>query len=107
MHRKAGAIGHIGGASSICETLAALYFDIMHVDPENPDMEDRDRLVLSKGHAGPALYSALALKGYFPIAELDTLNRPQHPSPQPLRQKADQRHRHDHGDPWDRAFPRR
>ena len=68
--------GHIGGASSICETLAALYFDIMHVDPENPDMEDRDRLVLSKGHAGPALYSALALKGYFPIAELDTLNRP-------------------------------
>ena len=68
--------GHIGGASSICEVLAALYFDIMNVDPEDPLMEDRDRLVLSKGHAGPALYAALALKGFFPVEELDTLNRP-------------------------------
>ena len=68
--------GHIGGALSICEVLAALYFDVMKVDPKNPKMEDRDRLVLSKGHGGPALYSALALKGFIPLEELDTLNRP-------------------------------
>ena len=50
-------VGHIGGAVSICEVLAALYFDVMNVDPENPKMENRDRFVLSKGHAGPAVYA--------------------------------------------------
>lgn len=69
-------VGHLGGAVSLCEVLAALYFDIMNLDPEDPRMPGRDRLVLSKGHAGPALYAALALKGYLPLAELDTLNRP-------------------------------
>ncbi len=69
-------VGHIGGCLSLCETLAALYFDIMKVDPKNPKWAERDRLVLSKGHGGPALYAALALKGYIPIALLDTLNRP-------------------------------
>lgn len=69
-------VGHIGGAVSICEVLAALYFDIMNIDPKNPKMEDRDRFVLSKGHAGPAVYATLALKGYLPMEELDTLNRP-------------------------------
>ena len=69
-------VGHIGGSLSLCEILAALYFDVMNIDPENPKMEERDRLVLSKGHGGPALYAALALRGYMDVKELDTLNRP-------------------------------
>lgn len=69
-------VGHIGGSLSLCELLAVLYFDAMHIDPENPDWDERDRFVLSKGHGGPALYAALALKGYFPKSELSTLNRP-------------------------------
>lgn len=68
--------GHVGGAMSIIDTLAVLYGAAMNIDPNNPGWEDRDWLVCSKGHAGPALYSALALKGYFPIEELETLNRP-------------------------------
>jgi transketolase len=68
-------VGHIGGALSIVELLAALYYKEMRVDPASPRMEDRDRLVLSKGHAGPALYSALALKGFFPVEWLHTLNK--------------------------------
>ena len=69
-------VGHIGGSLSICEVLSALYFRLMKIDPQNPGWPERDRLVLSKGHGGPALYAALALKGYFPIELLDTLNRP-------------------------------
>ena len=69
-------VGHIGGCLSICDLLSVLYFDIMNIDPENPKDEERDRFVLSKGHGGPALYSALALKGYFDKSLLDTLNRP-------------------------------
>ena len=61
---------------SIVEILAVLYDKHMQIDPKNPKMEGRDRLVLSKGHAGPALYAALALKGYFPLEELLTLNAP-------------------------------
>lgn len=68
--------GHIGGALSICDVLSVLYFDVMNIDPKDSKMESRDRLVLSKGHGGPALYSALALKGFIPMEELDTLNRP-------------------------------
>jgi len=68
-------IGHIGGALSIVELLALLYSQEMKVDPSNPLWEDRDMLVLSKGHAGPALYATLALKGFFPLSELDTLNQ--------------------------------
>lgn len=67
--------GHIGGAMSIADVLAVLYGGVMAVDPANPLWEERDRLVLSKGHSGPALYAALALKGYFPLSELKTLNR--------------------------------
>lgn len=67
--------GHIGGAMSICDLLALLYFEEMNADPERPDKEDRDRLVVSKGHAGPAVYASLALKGYFPMEMLSTLNR--------------------------------
>lgn len=69
-------MGHIGGALSICEVLSTLYFEVMNVDSKDSKMEVRDRLVLSKGHGGPALYSALALKGFIPVEELDTLNRP-------------------------------
>ena len=69
-------VGHVGGALSICDVLAVLYSGAMHVDPANPKMEGRDRLVLSKGHAGPALYAALANEGFFPLDELSTLNKP-------------------------------
>ena len=58
--------GHPGGSLSSVEILTALYFAIMRIDPERPDWEDRDRFVLSKGHVSPALYAALALRGYFP-----------------------------------------
>ncbi len=67
--------GHVGGSLSIVDVLAVLYSKYMHVDPHNPRMEDRDKLVLSKGHAGPALYATLALKGFFPVEWLDTLNK--------------------------------
>ena len=67
--------GHIGGAMSIVEVLTYLYYDQMRIDPENPCWEDRDRLVLSKGHSGPSLYATLAKKGFFPLAWLKTLNK--------------------------------
>lgn len=68
--------GHIGGSLSITDLLSVLYNKQMKIDPKNPRWEDRDWLVLSKGHCGPALYAALALKGYFPIEQLATLNAP-------------------------------
>lgn len=67
--------GHPGGSLSIAEILAYLYRVEMNVDPENPKMADRDRLVLSKGHAAPALYSALANAGFFPVDDLKTLRK--------------------------------
>ena len=66
--------GHFGGSLSVVETLAVLYGAVMKIDPKNPNWEGRDYMVLSKGHAGPALYAALAIKGYFPKEELMTLN---------------------------------
>lgn len=66
--------GHIGGALSVVDILATLYYRIMKVDPNNPRWEGRDRLVLSKGHAAPALYVALAYRGFFPTSWLRTLN---------------------------------
>ncbi|MDD6199941.1 MAG: transketolase [Firmicutes bacterium] len=68
--------GHLGGAMSISDVLAVLYGREMRIDPANPAWPERDKLVCSKGHAGPAVYSTLALKGYFPYEELHTLNRP-------------------------------
>lgn len=68
--------GHIGGALSVVDALAVLYGGVMHIDPQNPNLKNRDRLVMSKGHAGPALYSALALRGFFPLDWLSTLNQP-------------------------------
>ncbi|MGI6669559.1 MAG: transketolase [Acetivibrionales bacterium] len=69
-------VGHIGGALSVVDVLTVLYSGIMKIDPSNPKMEGRDRLVLSKGHAGPALYATLANEGFFPLEELKTLNKP-------------------------------
>ncbi|HHU54091.1 MAG TPA: transketolase [Clostridiaceae bacterium] len=68
--------GHIGGSASIADVLAVLYGGMMRVDPKNPKWAERDWLVLSKGHCGPALYATLALKGYFPMDWLTTLNKP-------------------------------
>ncbi len=68
-------VGHIGGTLSIIDLLAVLYYDVAKVDPKNPKDPDRDRIVMSKGHAGPALYSVLADKGYFPMEEIKTLNQ--------------------------------
>ncbi|MCF7816256.1 MAG: transketolase [Kiritimatiellales bacterium] len=68
-------IGHLGGSLSIVDVLTLLYYRHMDVDPLDPTRPDRDRLVLSKGHAGPALYSTLALKGFFPVDWLHTLNQ--------------------------------
>lgn len=67
--------GHPGGSLSACEILAALYLKEMNIDPENPNWEDRDRFVLSKGHAAPVLYAALAERGYFPEKELISLRK--------------------------------
>lgn len=67
--------GHPGGSLSIADILAYLYFEEMNVDPKNPKWEDRDRFVLSKGHTAPALYAALAERGYFDKAELKTLRQ--------------------------------
>ena len=66
--------GHFGGSLSVVETLAVLYGGVMKIKPEDPDWDGRDYMVLSKGHAGPALYAALAIKGFFPREELMTLN---------------------------------
>ena len=64
------ASGHIGGSLSVADILTDLYFSILRVDPKNPKDPERDRLVLSKGHCTPALYAALALRGYFPEEQL-------------------------------------
>ncbi len=68
-------VGHIGGCLSIVELLAVLYFQEMNIDPAQPKMPGRDRLVCSKGHAGPAVYATLANCGYFDKKELLTLNQ--------------------------------
>ncbi|MBQ0083767.1 MAG: transketolase [Clostridiales bacterium] len=71
----AAKAGHPGGSLSIADLLAYLYFDKMNIDPKNPKKEDRDRFVLSKGHAAPALYAALANRGFFETEKLGTLRQ--------------------------------
>ena len=71
---EAAGYGHIGGSMSVCDVLAVLYTDILRIDPKDSKKKDRDWLVLSKGHCGPALYAALAYRGYFDKSELVTLN---------------------------------
>lgn len=73
---RARGFGHVGGALSVADLLAVLYGSVMRYDPSRPDWPERDKLVCSKGHAGPAVYTALALCGYFPMDWLDTLNQP-------------------------------
>lgn len=65
--------GHPGGSLSAADMFTFLYFEEMNIDPQNPNMENRDRFVLSKGHTAPGLYSALANRGYFPVEDLPTL----------------------------------
>ncbi|MBQ3406582.1 MAG: transketolase [Lachnospiraceae bacterium] len=67
--------GHPGGALSAAEFMTACYFKFMNIDPKNPRWEDRDRMVLSKGHVCPIQYACLASVGYFPVEELDTLRK--------------------------------
>lgn len=70
--------GHTGGSLSVADLLTLLYFREMNVDPKDPHKADRDRLVLSKGHAAPAMYACLAEKGYFPMEELNHLRQAGH-----------------------------
>lgn len=67
--------GHVGGAMSMVEVLSVLYGKVMKYDPKNPHWKDRDWFICSKGHSGPSLYAALAIKGFFPKEELMTLNQ--------------------------------
>jgi len=67
--------GHPGGSLSAADIVTALYFHVMNIDPQNPRWEDRDRFIISKGHACPVLYAALAEKGYFGVEQLDTLRQ--------------------------------
>lgn len=71
----AAKAGHPGGSLSAADIFTYLYFEEMNVDPKNPNWEDRDRFVLSKGHTAPGLYAALALKGFFPVEDLITLRK--------------------------------
>ena len=87
---------------SAADVLGVLYGGVMNVDPKNPQWEDRDYFVMSKGHAGPALYAALALKGYFPVEQLLTINTngtrlPSHPDRNSTTGVDMSRHRHR---PW-------
>lgn len=72
---NAAGSGHPGGSLSAADMVTALYFDEMNIDPAEPDMKGRDKFILSKGHAGPAQYAALALRGYFPQEDLMTLRK--------------------------------
>ncbi|MBQ3685361.1 MAG: transketolase [Candidatus Methanomethylophilaceae archaeon] len=74
MTYEAGS-GHPGGSLSAADLMAALYFRVMRHDPSNPQWEDRDRFVLSKGHVAPVLYAALAEAGYFPVEDLLSLRK--------------------------------
>lgn len=71
---KAGS-GHPGGSLSAADIVTALYFKEMNIDPKNPAMEGRDKFILSKGHAGPVQYAALAERGYFPVEDMMTLRK--------------------------------
>ncbi|MCK5130218.1 MAG: transketolase, partial [Clostridiales bacterium] len=67
--------GHAGGSMSELEILISLYYEVMNIDPNDSDKKDRDRFILSKGHASPGLYAVLANKGYFPQKELGCLRK--------------------------------
>ena len=69
------ASGHPGGSLSAADIVTALYFNEMNIDPENPKKEDRDKFILSKGHAGPVQYAALAERGYYPVSDMMRLRK--------------------------------
>ncbi|MDP9369609.1 MAG: transketolase [Chloroflexota bacterium] len=71
---RAGA-GHLGGPLSAADLLISLYFDVLRIDPSQPDWPQRDRFILSKGHSSIGLYAVLAMRGFFPIEELDTFDQ--------------------------------
>ncbi len=73
---RSRGFGHVGGSLSVADALAVLYGAVMKYNPKDPAWPERDKLVCSKGHAGPAVYAALALKGFFPYEKLYTLNQP-------------------------------
>lgn len=73
---KARGFGHVGGSLSICDVLAVLYGGLMRFRPEEPLWPERDKLIVSKGHSGPAVYAALAISGFFDYDILRTLNQP-------------------------------
>jgi transketolase len=73
IHRRGN--GHWGGSASVADILATFYFHVMNIDPANPKWDDRDRLILSKGHGAPMLYQILAHRGYFDVAELATFRQ--------------------------------
>ena len=68
--------GHVGGSMDLADLMAVLYGEVMKFDPKNPRWEDRDWLVLSKGHAGPVAYATFGLMGFYPMEEACTLNQP-------------------------------
>ena len=68
--------GHVGGSVDLAEMMAVLYGSVMKFDPKNPRWEDRDWLVLSKGHAGPVAYATYGLMGFYPLEDAYTLNQP-------------------------------
>ena len=69
-------IGHIGGDFSAIDILVTLYFAVLRINPQHPDAPDRDRFILSKGHAAGALYTTLAHAGFFPMSDLETFAQP-------------------------------
>jgi len=73
---KGAGMGHIGGDFSVTDILATLFGSVLNVDPKNPNKADRDRFILSKGQAAVALYSTLALRGFFPVEDLKTFAKP-------------------------------
>lgn len=72
----AAGMGHVGGDLSVSDILATLFFGVLRLDPQNPNWPQRDRFILSKGHCAAALYSALAMRGFIPVAALDTFMAP-------------------------------
>ena len=74
VHRA--SLGHVGGEFSAIDILTTLYFAVLRVDPKQPNMTDRDRFILSKGHSAAALYTTLAHRGFFPLDELQTFMQP-------------------------------
>ena len=71
-----GGVVNTEGSTSMADLMAVLYGGVLNVDPREPRKEDRDWVVVSKGHSGPSLYAALALRGYFPVEELASINKP-------------------------------